>query len=62
MLATAKEMEDMPPGRADFFKALQEKMSVMDIDGKYTFPEGTSEYLAAERRYANCRAVLNFTD
>lgn len=37
----------MPLGSADFLRLLQEKLSIVDTDGKYTFPENTSAYLAA---------------
>lgn len=51
VLATAKEMETAPPGKADFFDALQSKMrSIPELAGKFDFKAGTSEYEAAARR------------
>eukprot|EP00752_Nemacystus_decipiens_P002572 g2410.t1 len=50
VLASAVEMQTKPPGEADFFNTLRLKIEAMpQIQGKYDFKTGTSEYLSAVR-------------
>lgn len=53
VLATAKEMENMPAGRADFFAALKTAVEslIPTVGGKYSFDENSAEYQTAVRRY-----------
>lgn len=52
VLTAAKEMEDKPAGRVDFFDTLQEKINACGPQGagQFTLKMGTSAYQAAVRR------------
>ena len=52
VVTTAKEMEEKPPGKADFFESLKSHICSLPChkSGKFHFKEGTNAYEAATRR------------